>query len=146
MSSVLTRTVARLLLLPGLLVALGVLVKGYADPGDGFTAGVIAALAVLIQYAAFGHRAVEAALPVRGAPALAWVGLGLSLVVALVPVALGEPILTHFPRPGGEVVTVGTLEIITAVAFDVGVFCLVVGASLGIVGALVRAADEERDA
>jgi multicomponent Na+:H+ antiporter subunit B len=40
-------------------------------------------------------------------------------------VALGDPPFTHLPRPGDHVVKIGTLELITAVAFDVGLFVLV---------------------
>ena len=40
-TSVLTRFVARLLLLPTIIAAFAVLVKGYVQPGDGFAAGVI---------------------------------------------------------------------------------------------------------
>ena len=42
MTSLPTRHVARLMLAPVLMIALAVLVKGYADVGDGFAAGVIA--------------------------------------------------------------------------------------------------------
>ncbi len=47
MTSVLTQTLARLLLAPILVVAVAVLVKGYADVGDGFAAGLVAALALV---------------------------------------------------------------------------------------------------
>jgi multicomponent Na+:H+ antiporter subunit B len=123
----LTRLVARLLLMPVLMVAAAVLIKGYADVGDGFAAGVIAALGVLLQYVAFGRRAVERALPVRRAAQLAIAGLLLALAVAFVPVTMGRAPLEHSPGPGEDVVTLGSLEFITAVAFDVGVFALVLG-------------------
>jgi multicomponent Na+:H+ antiporter subunit B len=38
-TTVLTRAVSRLLLAPVLMVAAAVLIKGYADVGDGFAAG-----------------------------------------------------------------------------------------------------------
>jgi multisubunit Na+/H+ antiporter MnhB subunit len=127
MNTELTRLVARLLLIPTLLVAAAVLIKGYADVGDGFAAGVIAALGVLLQYVAFGRVAVQRALPVRWAPQLAIAGLLLALAVAFVPVVAGQAPLQHSPGPGEDVITLGTLELITAVAFDVGVFALVLG-------------------
>lgn len=127
MNTELTRLVARLLLIPTLLVAAAVLIKGYADVGDGFAAGVIAALGVLLQYIAFGRVAVQRALPVRWAPQLAIAGLLLALAVAFVPVVAGQAPLQHSPGPGEDVITLGTLELITAVAFDVGVFALVLG-------------------
>jgi multicomponent Na+:H+ antiporter subunit B len=130
MSMELTRLVARLLLVPILMVAAAVLVKGYADVGDGFAAGVIAALGVLLQYIAFGRAAVERQLPVRWAPQLAVAGLLLALAVAFVPVVVGQAPLQHAPGPGDDVIRLGTLELITAVAFDVGVFALVLGMAI----------------
>jgi len=126
-TTALTRMVARLLLGPVLVVAVAVLVKGYADVGDGFAAGVIAALGVLLQYLAFGRAAVERALPVRRAAQLAIGGLLVALAVAFVPVLAGGAPLQHGPAPGGKVVHLGSLELLTAVAFDVGVFALVLG-------------------
>lgn len=141
--TVLTRFVARLLLAPVLVVAAAVLVKGYVDVGDGFAAGLIAALGILLQYVAFGRAAVARALPVRRAPQVAFAGLGIALAVALLPLARGDALLAHAPAPGADVVQLGTLELITAVAFDVGVFVLVVGAAVGIIDLLVRAGDDE---
>ena len=145
MTSELTQAVARLLFAPALMVALAVLVKGYADVGDGFSAGVIAALAVLLQFVAFGRRETERLLPVGRAPALALGGLALALAVAFVPPLLGEPILTHYPAAGAEPVHVGTLELITAVAFDVGVFLLVLGVSVAFIRFVAEAAEGRRE-
>jgi len=139
MTTVLTQTVARLLFLPALMVALATLIKGYADTGDGFTAGVIAALAVLLQFVAFGEREVERLLPLRAAPRLAVAGLVLSLVVAFAPTLFGRPIMAHAPAPGAEVVHLGTLEVLTAVVFDVGVFLLVFGFAVSTIGLIARA-------
>lgn len=131
MTSELTRAVARLLLAPVLVVAVAVLVKGYADVGDGFAGGVIAALGVLLQYLAFGRAAVQRALPVRRAAHVAVAGLLIALAVAFVPLLAGAAPLQHAPAPGAGVVRLGSLELITAVAFDVGVFLLVLGMVVG---------------
>lgn len=141
-TTVLTRVVARLLLAPTFVVATAVLVKGYADTGDGFNAGVIAAIGVLLQYVAFGYREADRLLPVRHAAAAGLLGgLLLSFAVAFVPVLRGAPIFTHAPRPGEAVIHLGTLEILTAVAFDVGVFLLVFGFVVGAIDIIARAAD-----
>ena len=39
-TSVMTRVVARLLLMPTMVTAAAILIKGYIEPGDGFSAGV----------------------------------------------------------------------------------------------------------
>ena len=59
-----------------------------------------------------------------------------------VPIAFGEPPVTHVPGPGDDVVKIGTLELISAVAFDVGVFLLVCGALVTVVHHLARLVEE----
>lgn len=138
-TSVMTRVVARLLLAPTLMISAGLLVKGYAGPGDGFSAGVVASLGLMLQYLAFGREEAERLLPVRGLGIAGFLGLLLILLIGAVPVFLGDPVLTHYPRPGAEVIYLGTLELITAVAFDVGVFLVVVGFAAGVLSIVARA-------
>ncbi len=146
MTTLAIQAVARLVLPPTLMVAAATLVKGYADTGDGFAAGVIAALGLILQYIAFGVRETEARLPLRHAPRIAIAGLLLALGVAFAPVALGRPPLTHAPGPGEDVIYVGSLELITPVLFDVGVFLLVVGAVVAAVRLLALADVEQAEA
>jgi multisubunit Na+/H+ antiporter MnhB subunit len=141
-TTVLTRMVARLLLVPVLMVAAAILIKGYVDVGDGFAAGVIAALGILLQYMAFGRAAVRQALPVRHAAKLAVAGLLLALAVAFVPVLAGGAPLQHAPAPGADVVHLGTLELLTAVALDVGVFALVLGMAVATIDLIAGTATE----
>lgn len=142
MSRVVVRVVARMLLAPILVVALAILVKGFVDVGDGFSAGVVAALGILLQYVTRGREDVERTLPVRLLPHAAFVALVGALALALVPLLRGDPILTHLPPAGAEVTKLGTLELMTSVAFDVAVFVLVLGAVVGIVHAVARAYEE----
>jgi multisubunit Na+/H+ antiporter MnhB subunit len=137
--SVMTQAIARLLLPASLMVAAAVLVKGYADTGDGFSAAIIVSLGVLLQYVAYG-RHVAAKLPVvRHAPRLAMLGLLLALLVAFVPVLLGDPVMTHYPRAGSHARHIGSLELITPVLFDVGVFLLVLGFAVGAIDLIAQA-------
>ncbi|HEX2109436.1 MAG TPA: hydrogen gas-evolving membrane-bound hydrogenase subunit E [Rubrobacteraceae bacterium] len=143
-TGVMTRTVAKLLFLPTLLVAAAILVKGYAQTGDGFSAGVVASLGVLLQYLAFGRHKAEKLPLIRFAGKIAFIGLLVTLLVATAPVFLDDPVLTHYPSPGEDVVYLGTVELITPVLFDVGVFLLVLGFVVGTVNLTARAiADEE---
>ncbi|MDQ3387455.1 MAG: MnhB domain-containing protein [Actinomycetota bacterium] len=145
MTSILTRVISKLLLLPTLVAAVALLVKGYVQPGDGFSAGVVAGLAVLMQYLAFGHEEAEKLPVVKFAGVVAFVGLLISLSVAVVPVFLGDPVLTHYPPPEAHVYIFGTLEILTAVLFDVGVFLLVFGFAVGTTSIFARAISEEEE-
>jgi multicomponent Na+:H+ antiporter subunit B len=120
--------VARLLWGPSLVVAFGLIVKGYVEVGDGFAAGVVVSLVVGLFYVALGAEGAERALPfLRFAPRLAVGGLLLSLVDGFFPLLLGEPPFTHHPGPGEEVAHIGALELFTPLVFDIGVFLLVLG-------------------
>lgn len=141
-TTVLTQAAARLLLAPILVISVAVLVNGYAHVGDGFSAGVIAALGLLLQYLAFGREHSDRLLRLALAPAAAFVGLLGALAVALVPLARGDAILTHSPAPGTDAIYIGRVELITAVAFDVTVYVLVIGCVVGFVRTMIRT-DEE---
>jgi len=135
--------VAPRLLGPALMVAAAIIVRGYTDVGDGFSAGVIVALAIALRYVTLGVEAAEEGLPVlKRAPAVAVAGLLIALANGFFGVALGDPPLTHAPAPGAHVIHVGTLELITAVPFDLGVFLLVTGALVTLVHHLARLVGE----
>lgn len=124
--SVVFRIIAPRLLGPALIVAAALIVKGYTDVGDGFSAGVIVGLAISLRYVTLGPVRTERGLPIlRHAPAGAAAGLLLSIAVGFAPVLAGDPPFTHVPGPGEDVIHLGTVELISAVAFDVGVFVLV---------------------
>ena len=138
MSAVL-EVVAPRLLGPAVMFAAAIIVKGYTDVGDGFSAGVIVALAIALRYVTLGTERAERSLPVlRHAPAIAAGGLLMALAVGFLPVVAGDPPFTHRPGPGADVVKIGTLELISAVAFDIGVFLLVCGALVTVVHQLAR--------
>jgi multisubunit Na+/H+ antiporter MnhB subunit len=138
-ATVVTRSAIRILLIPTFLIAIATMLKGYGDTGDGFSAGVIAALGIAIQGVAFGADEFERLPLVRFAPVGSFVGLLLALSLAFLPVFWGYPVMTHFPLPGEHVVHFGTLELITAVLFDVSVFLVVFGFGVGVVSAIARA-------
>lgn len=142
MTTVMTRKVARLLLLPTFMMAIAILVKGYTQTGDGFSAGVVAGLGVLLQYLSFGREATERLPLVRDAGIICFLGLLITLAVAVAPLLLGDAVLTHYPGAEAEVIHLGTLEILTAVLFDVGICLLVFGFAVGAVGTLARVAAE----
>lgn len=133
------QVVAPRLLGPALMFAAAIIVKGYADVGDGFSAGVVVALAISLRYIVLGPDRAEHGLPIlRRAPVVAVAGLLVALASGFFPLLLGEPPFTHQPRPGEHVVKIGTLELITAVAFDIGVFLLVTGVLVVLVHHLTR--------
>lgn len=143
MTSVLTQLVARGLLAPALVVAAAILVKGYSDVGDGFAAAIVAALGILLQFLAFGREQVAAVLPIERAAVVALCGLALAVTVFAAPLVLGGAPLEHWPAPSQAPIHIGSLELITAVAFDIGVFLLVLGSAVAIIDALAASTKED---
>lgn len=139
MTTAVTRSAARLLLIPTFLIAFAIMFKGYADVGDGFSAGVIAALGVVLQLIAFGPEELDRLPLVRYAPIGTFLGLAVALVTIFVPPLYGNTIFEHVPGSGESVIYFGTIEFITPVLFDVGVFLVVFGVIVGIVDAIARA-------
>jgi multisubunit Na+/H+ antiporter MnhB subunit len=135
-----TQLVARLFLPASAMIAAATLVKGYTDTGDGFSAGVILSLGVLLQCVSFGYGATMERYPfLTYAVPMAYGGLLLAALVAFVPVLRGDPIMTHYPRPGSHVIHIGSIEALTAVLFDISVFQIVFGFCVGALGFIARA-------
>ena len=133
------RVVAPRLLPVALVVAFALIVKGYTDVGEGFGAGVIVGLAVGLRYVVLGPEHADRTLPlVRRADVLAAAGLLTALAFGFAGILAGEPPFTHYPRAGEPAIHVGTLELTTAVGFDVGLFLLVVGVVVLLIRELSR--------
>ena len=110
--------------------------RGHDLPGGGFAAGIAMAISFLLQYLAGGTRWAEdriRILPLR------WMGYGLLMAVAtgVGSFALGYPFLTSYFQylvlPG-----IGKMPAATALLFDLGVFSLVVGATVLILVAIAH--------
>jgi multicomponent K+:H+ antiporter subunit A len=126
----------RLLLPVSGVVATFFFLRGHNAPGGGFVAGLVMSVGLLLQYLISGTEWVEQRL--RLAPR-ALMGGGLLLVLGTASGAFvaGYPLLTshtfHLSVP-----VLGELHIGSAVFFDLGVFCLVLGSTLLILVALAH--------
>lgn len=121
-------TLARLLLPLALLVAVFIFLRGHNLPGGGFIAGLVTAVALVLQYIACGSRWVRTRLPLNYSRT-AGLGVFIAGLTGLGSWAFGYPFLTssfgHFHLP-----LVGEFELATAMLFDLGVYLTVVGATL----------------
>jgi multicomponent K+:H+ antiporter subunit A len=117
-----------------MVLALYLLVRGHNLPGGGFVAGLTMAVALILQYMAGGVRWAEARLDLRP---VRLIGIGLTTACAT---GLGAWLFAHpFLTSHTEHVTLpllGELHVPSAFLFDIGVFLLVVGATLLILIAL----------
>jgi multicomponent K+:H+ antiporter subunit A len=117
------------LVLPlALLVAVFILLRGHNLPGGGFIAGLVTAIALVLQYLAKGVAWTHVRLPDEMQPVIG-VGLLIATLTGLASLILGYPFLTtsfgHF-----DWALVGEFELATAMVFDFGVWLVVVGATL----------------
>ena len=131
------------LLLPlALLVAVFVLLRGHNLPGGGFIAGLITAVALILQYLANGIAWTQSRLSERLHP-LVGTGLALATATGVASWAFGYPFLTstfthvHWP-------IVGEFELASAMVFDLGVYLVVVGVTVAILVRLGRLHDTNR--
>ena len=126
----------RLLLPIAVVIALYFFMRGHNLPGGGFVAGLCVAIAFLTQYIVAGTHWVEAHLQLK---VIRWIALGMLAAVAtgLGSLWFGYPFLTshtaHVTLPG-----LGEVHFPSAMLFDVGVFAVVVGATLLILTALAH--------
>lgn len=117
-----------------LLVAVYLLFAGHTRAGGGFSAGLVAGLAFVLRYVAGGS--VTGLRESRVQPPVV-IGIGLVLVVAsaIVPTWFGLPVLASAVWTV-EAPLFGTLEVASSLAFDTGVFLLIVGVVLNLLRTL----------
>lgn len=111
-----------------LIVAFALWARGYANVGDGFSAGATAGIGAVLQFVALDSEDARRRVAARFARAMLVSGLLLVLAVVLAPLAWGAPPLTHQPRPDEHAMSIGVLELHTSALFDLGIGIAVYGA------------------
>jgi len=152
-STVILRTVARVVVPLGFVVSFALFLQGHDLPGGGFVAGVLTASVMALAYLAFGLEGVERDVlgrdvqptvehvrhgVVRDYQAIAAGGLALAVAAGVAAVAYGY--LTGSPLPfltqahtDVSLPLYGHVELTSAIVFDLGVYAVVVGALLTVV-------------
>ena len=105
--------------------SLYMLFAGHNRPGGGFVGGLVAGAAIALRFVAGGIGDVRGLTRLRPWTILGS-GLAIAAVTALVPIVLGEPVLTSGVWDV-DVPLLGTVKTTSALAFDVGVYVAVVG-------------------
>ena len=116
------------MLFRSLLVSVYILLRGHNFPGGGFIAGLITAVALIMQYLANGVSWAQARLTVNMHTVIS-AGLLIAALTGLASWAFDHPFLTstfgHLNWP-----VIGEFELASAMAFDLGVYLVVVGTTL----------------
>ncbi|WP_282039492.1 monovalent cation/H+ antiporter subunit A [Halomonas alimentaria] len=132
-------------LLPlALLVSAFIFLRGHNEPGGGFIAGLVTAVALILLYMARGVEWAQQRLDFPYQP-VAVAGVGIATLTGLGSWLFGYPFLTssfgYFSLP-----LVGKFELATAMLFDLGVYLAVVGATLMILANLGKVTTPHRPA
>ncbi len=126
------RVAARVVLPLALVVTLYIFMRGHNMPGGGFIAGLITAVALVLQYMALGQNQAGFLLRVEsGRRFIRWIayGLGIAGLTGVGAFVFGQPFLTS--AHGHPFVPIlGELPLATAALFDLGVYVTVVGSTL----------------
>ena len=137
-SPLMLRITASWILPIALVVSLYIFLRGHNLPGGGFIAGLITAMALIIQYIALGQDQTEQMLKAKsGRLYEIWIGVGLSVagLTGLAAWFWGRPFLTSahiYVNPP----LIGELHLASAALFDVGVYVTVVGAVMLMISVL----------
>lgn len=137
-SPLMLRITASWVLPIALVVSLYIFLRGHNYPGGGFIAGLVTAMALIIQYIALGQDHAEQLLKAKsGRLYEIWIGSGLTIAGATGIAAWywSRPFLTSahiYVSPP----LVGEMHLASAALFDVGVYVTVVGATMLMISVL----------
>jgi len=124
----LLRVVAQGLLPLALLVSVYIFFRGHNLPGGGFIAGLITAIALILQYVANGVDWMKARLQIQYGSVIA-IGILTAWLTGAASWLFGKPFLTswfdYFDIP-----LLGQIELASAMVFDLGVYLTVVGSTM----------------
>ena len=147
MTTVISRTVTRTVVPIILVTAIALMLQGHNLPGGGFIAGVLTTTAFALIYIVYGLDYLEDELfesfvrgPIKHLQhgivenyrAVFAVGLALAVGSGIVAVLFGEAFLYQTFWVLHHVPIYGELHVASALAFDTGVYLVVVGALLTI--------------
>ena len=128
----LLRVAASVVLPAALVFTIYIFMRGHNMPGGGFIAGLITAVALVLQFMSLGQDRVESYLRAEGGRRFVrWIGSGLTIagLTGAGAFLLGRPFLTS-AHGHPHVAWLGELPLASAALFDLGVYLTVVGSTL----------------
>lgn len=110
------------------------LFAGHNSPGGGFIGGLVAGAALVLRFVAEGPEDLRRSTKM-GPPQVLGLGLLLALLAAVVPLTVGEPLLSSGVLEIDAPI-LGKIKATSVLVFDAGVYLVVVGLVLGILRTL----------
>ncbi len=135
----LLRVVARVVLPMALVLSGYIYWRGHNLPGGGFIAGLVTAVALVLQYMALGQEKADALLHGEGGRRFTrWIGGGLATagLTGVGAFLWGRPFMTS-AHGHPTVPVLGELPLASAALFDLGVYVTVVGSTMLMLSVLV---------
>jgi multicomponent K+:H+ antiporter subunit A len=131
---ILLASISQSLLPLALLVSFYIFLRGHNLPGGGFIAGLVTAVAFILQYIAHGSQWITERLTINYRKIIAS-GIAIALFTGVGSWFFDRPFMTtwfdYFDIP-----FIGEIELASALVFDLGVYITVVGATLMILASL----------
>jgi len=140
----LLRVAAAVVLPVALVFTIYIFMRGHNLPGGGFIAGLITAVALVLQFMSMGQARAESLLRGQaGRRFVKWIGAGLGIagLTGVGAFVLGRPFLTS-AHGHPHVPLLGDLPLASAALFDLGVYLVVVGSTLLTISVLGNASRE----
>lgn len=133
MTTVITKTIAKICLMVDMLYSIDLLLIGGNRPGGGFIGGVLCACGIALIYVAYGYDEIK---KIWNPDWHVWFGYGLlfATITAVSPLLAGH----NYFRSAWDGINLtayhlGHVELVSSMYFDLGVYFVVVGGLLFIV-------------
>jgi len=136
MRSLILREVVRVTIHIQLLFSIFLLLKGHNTPGGGFIAGLMTSAAIVLEYITEDLYYVRRLFNLRHA---AYFGFGIlvSILTGLFPILFAKaPFLTSYQTELHHLPLLGDLHLVSAMAFDLGVYLVVVFVTISIISSI----------
>jgi multicomponent K+:H+ antiporter subunit A len=140
---ILLASISQSLLPLALMISFYIFLRGHNLPGGGFIAGLVTAVAFILQYIAHGSTWISTRLTINYRKIIAS-GIAIALFTGVGSWFFGRPFMTtwfdYFDIP-----IIGKIELASALIFDLGVYITVVGATLMILASLGQLASGPKE-
>ena len=134
--SIILEVVTRFMFPIMMLLSVYLLLAGHNTPGGGFAGGLLAGLALTLRFLAGGRYELQEASVIPAGPMIG-LGLAIATLTGIAPLFFGGQILQSYVVESTDLPLFGdALKLVSATAFDIGVYLVVVGLVIDVLRSL----------